>query len=46
MLSFNVRSLWGFLKHKKVKELVGEQKVDFLAIEVVSYLVCYKLWGN
>jgi exonuclease III len=49
VLLFNARGLVGVLKRKKIKKLVMEQKVDFLAIqetkmEVISDAVCRNLW--
>jgi len=46
VLSFNVRGLGGVVKRKRVRELVREQRVDFLAIketklEVITDKLCY-----
>jgi hypothetical protein len=51
VLSFNVRGLGGVVKHKRIRELVREQHVDFLAIqetklEVTTDKLCYYLWGD
>lgn len=51
VLSFNVRGLGGRVKRKRVRELVREQHVDFLAIqetklEVVTDNLCFSLWGD
>jgi hypothetical protein len=51
VLSFNVRGLGGLVKRKRVRELVREQRVDFLAIqetklELITDKLCYSLWGD
>jgi len=48
--SFNIRGLGGKTKRNKIKALVNQHKVDFMAIqetkmEVISNALCYKLWG-
>jgi len=49
--SFNVRGLGGSLKKNKIKELIRNHGVDFMAIqetklENVSPALSYKLWGS
>lgn len=49
--SFNIRGLGGALKKKKIKELIRNHGVDFMAIqetklENVSPELCYNLWGS
>jgi hypothetical protein len=51
VLSYNVRGLGGRVKRRRVKELVRDHKVDFLALketkmEVVSESFCRSLWGS
>lgn len=51
VLSYNVRGLGGRVKRKVIKDLVVDQRVDFLAIqesklEVVTDTVCRGLWGG
>lgn len=51
VLSFNTRGVGGLLKRKKIRELVKEQRVDFLAIqqtkkEVITEALCRNLWGD
>lgn len=51
VLSYNVRGLGGRVRRKILKELVRDQKVDFLAIqesklEVVAESVCRGIWGG
>jgi exonuclease III len=45
VLSFNIRGLGGRVKRRRIRELVREHKVDFLAIqetklEVISDSLC------
>jgi exonuclease III len=51
VLSFNIRGLGGRMKRRRIRELVREHNVDFLAIqetklEVVSDQICFSLWGS
>lgn len=51
VLSFNIRGLGGRNKINKIKELVRNHKVDFLAIqetkmEDFTSSFCYNLWGS
>jgi exonuclease III len=51
VLSFNIRGLGGGVKMRRIRELVREFNVDFLAIqetklEVVSAKICYSLWSS
>ncbi|MCH82126.1 hypothetical protein A2U01_0002923, partial [Trifolium medium] len=49
--SFNVRGLGSRVKMNKIRDLVREQNVDFLAIqetkmESINEGLCYSLWGG
>jgi len=49
--TFNIRGLGGAIKRRKIKDLVRNNKVDFLAIqetkkEVISQSLCNSLWGG
>jgi exonuclease III len=49
--SFNIRGLGGVLKRRKIKEMVSQHNIEFLAIqetkmEVISEAFCYSLWGS
>jgi hypothetical protein len=49
--SFNICGLGGRVKRRKIRELVTNNKVDFLAIqetkmEVISESFCHSLWGS
>lgn len=49
--TFNVRGLGGRVKKNKIRDLVRQQNIDFLAIqetklEVVSPALCYSIWGS
>lgn len=51
VLTFNVRGLGGRSKRNKLRDLVREHKVDFLAIqetkmEEITHNLCYSIWGN
>jgi len=51
VLTFNVRGLGGRQKKNKIKELVRDHKVDFLAIqetkmEVINTRLCQRFWGS
>ncbi|CAJ2673622.1 unnamed protein product [Trifolium pratense] len=51
IVSFNVRGLGGRVKMRKVRELVSQQHVEFLALqetklETISSSLCYYLWGS
>jgi exonuclease III len=51
VLSFNIRGLGGRVKRRRVRELVRDHKVDFLALqetkmEVISESFCRNLWGS
>jgi len=51
VLTFNVRGLGGRQNKNKIRELVRDNKVDFLAIqetkmEVITPNFCKNLWGN
>jgi hypothetical protein len=50
-MSFNIRGLGGRVKRSKIRQLVKEHKVEFLAIqetklESISAKLCYNLWGS
>jgi hypothetical protein len=49
--SYNIRGLGGRVKRRRVRELVVDHKVDFLALqetklEMISDKLCYSLWGS
>jgi hypothetical protein len=49
--SFNVRGLGGRLKRNKIKSLLRQHNIDFMAIqetkmESISTSFCASLWGN
>jgi exonuclease III len=49
--SYNVRGLGGVVKRKRIRDLIRNNKIDFLAIqetklEVISENLCYGLWGS
>jgi exonuclease III len=49
--TFNVRGLGGRIKKNKIRELVRQHNIDFLAlqetkIEEVTPLLCYSIWGS
>jgi hypothetical protein len=49
--SFNIRGLGWAVKRNAIKELVRQEKVEFLAIqetkmETISDSVCYNIWGG
>jgi len=51
VLSFNARGLGGRIKKNKVKDLIRDHKVDFIAIqetkmENISDSFCRNIWGN
>jgi hypothetical protein len=51
VLSFNARGLGGRVKRRRIRELVREHNVEFLAIqeiklETISDNFCYSLWGS
>jgi hypothetical protein len=51
VVSLNNRGMGSRVKNKKLKELVGLERVDFLALqetklEEATYSMCYSLWGN
>ncbi|KAK2449253.1 DNA-(apurinic or apyrimidinic site) endonuclease [Trifolium repens] len=51
VLSLNIRGLGGRVKRRRVRELIREHKVDFIAIqetkmESISENFCYSLWGS
>jgi exonuclease III len=51
VVSYNVRGLGGQIKRRKLRELVKNHNVDFLAIQEtklnsVSDQLCYSLWGS
>ncbi|MCI51592.1 cytochrome P450, partial [Trifolium medium] len=48
--SYNIRGLGGRVKRRRIRDLVREHKVDFLALqetklESVSEKLCHGLWG-
>jgi exonuclease III len=49
--TFNVRGLGGRVKKSKIRDLVRQNKIDFLALqetklEEVTPSLCYSLWGS
>jgi len=49
--TFNVRGLGGRVKRNKVKELIREHNVEFMAIqemkmEEITNNFCFNLWGS
>jgi hypothetical protein len=49
--SFNIRGLGSRVKRSKVRSIVCEEKIDFLALQEtkldgVSANLCHRLWGN
>ncbi|KAK2458146.1 DNA-(apurinic or apyrimidinic site) endonuclease [Trifolium repens] len=49
--SFNIRGLGGALKRRRIKELIRNHRIDFLAIqetklEVITDSLCFNLWGS
>jgi exonuclease III len=49
--SYNVRGLGGVVKRKRLRDMIRNNKIDFLAIqetklEVISETLCYGLWGS
>jgi len=49
--TFNVRGLGGRVKKNKIRELVRQHNVDFLALqetklEVITPSLCFSIWGN
>jgi hypothetical protein len=51
VISFNVRGFGGRVKRRRVRELIREHKVDFLALqetkmEDISEKLCRSLWGS
>jgi exonuclease III len=49
--SYNVRGLGDVVKRKRIRDLIRNNKIDFLAIqetklEVISENLCYGLWGS
>jgi len=51
MTTFNVRGLGGRVKKNKIRELVRQHNVDFLALqetklEVITPSLCFSIWGN
>jgi hypothetical protein len=49
--SFNIRGLGELVKRNAIKELIRQEKVDFLAIqetklEVISDSLCFNIWGG
>jgi hypothetical protein len=51
IVSYNVRGLGGRIKRRRIRDLVREEKVDFLALQetklqVISEQLCHYLWGS
>jgi len=51
IITFNIRGLGGGIKRNKIKELVRQNKVEFLALqetkmEVITQSFCNNLWGG
>jgi hypothetical protein len=49
--SYNIRGLGGMLKRRRIRELIRNNRIDFLAIqetklEVISESLCFSLWGS
>lgn len=49
--TFNVRGLWGSVKRKKLRELISQNNIKFLAIqetkmEEISNSFCCRIWGS
>lgn len=49
--TFSIRGIGGGVKKRRIRELIRQNKVDFLAIqetklEDISSALCYNLWGS
>jgi endonuclease/exonuclease/phosphatase family metal-dependent hydrolase len=49
--SYNVRGLGGVLKRKRIRDMIRNNNIDFLALqetklEEITDSLCYGLWGS